>query len=110
MLYIGRAKAHIGMRPDRLTADRRGGANTPPALTTNRGKDTRPMATSKLSHARSIARAKAAATAGNTGRVYGYARVSTLMQATEGESLDVQQRMIAGYAQMNGMKLAKVYV
>ena len=29
------------------------------------------------------------------GRVYGYARVSTVMQADEGESLDVQQRTIS---------------
>jgi hypothetical protein len=31
---------------------------------------------------------------------YGYARVSTVHQADEGESLDVQQRQLAGYAQM----------
>ena len=34
---------------------------------------------------------------------YGYARVSTVQQADEGESLDVQQRVIAGYAQMHGL-------
>ena len=36
------------------------------------------------------------------GRIYGYARVITVAQADEGESLDVQQRTIAGYAQMHG--------
>jgi putative DNA-invertase from lambdoid prophage Rac len=45
-----------------------------------------------------------------SGRVWGYARVSTVMQADEGESLDVQQRTIAGYAQMHGMAVEKVYV
>lgn len=32
--------------------------------------------------------------------VYSYSRVSTVRQASEGESLDVQQRTIAGYAMM----------
>jgi putative DNA-invertase from lambdoid prophage Rac len=45
-----------------------------------------------------------------TGRVYGYARVSTVMQADEGESLDVQQRTIAGYAQMHGLAVEHVFV
>ena len=45
-----------------------------------------------------------------TGHVYGYARVSTLAQANEGESLDVQQRVIGGYATMQGLKLDKVFV
>ena len=40
------------------------------------------------------------------GRVTGYARVSTVQQSTEGESLEVQQRTIAGYAQMHGFELA----
>jgi putative DNA-invertase from lambdoid prophage Rac len=44
------------------------------------------------------------------GRVFGYARVSTARQASEGESLDVQQRMLAGYAQMNGLNIDKVFV
>ena len=44
------------------------------------------------------------------GRVYGYARVSTVMQADEGESLDVQQRTIAGYAQMHGLAVERVFV
>jgi DNA invertase Pin-like site-specific DNA recombinase len=44
------------------------------------------------------------------GRCYGYARVSTLQQSDEGESLDVQQRQIAGYAQMNGLTVDRVFV
>lgn len=50
------------------------------------------------------------ATARRTGRCYGYARVSTLAQAREGESLEVQQRVIAGYAQMHGMTVDQVFV
>jgi putative DNA-invertase from lambdoid prophage Rac len=42
--------------------------------------------------------------------VYGYARVSTVRQSEEGESLDVQQRTIAGYALMRGMELDRVFV
>jgi len=42
--------------------------------------------------------------------VYGYARVSTTQQADEGESLAVQQRQIEGYAKMQGLELAKVFV
>jgi DNA invertase Pin-like site-specific DNA recombinase len=45
-----------------------------------------------------------------SGSVYGYARVSTVMQADEGESLDVQRRQIAGYAQMNGLTVARTFV
>jgi putative DNA-invertase from lambdoid prophage Rac len=45
-----------------------------------------------------------------SGRVYGYARVSTIQQASEGESLDVQQRQLAGYAQMQGLVIDKVFV
>jgi putative DNA-invertase from lambdoid prophage Rac len=41
---------------------------------------------------------------------YGYARVSTIMQVDEGESLDVQQRTITGYALMHGMKLDRVFI
>jgi putative DNA-invertase from lambdoid prophage Rac len=44
------------------------------------------------------------------GRVFGYARVSTAQQVDEGESLDVQQRTIAGYAMQHGMTVTKVYV
>jgi putative DNA-invertase from lambdoid prophage Rac len=38
----------------------------------------------------------------------GYARVSTIAQADDGESLDVQQRVIAGYAQMNDLTVDQV--
>jgi putative DNA-invertase from lambdoid prophage Rac len=58
-------------------------------------------------------RAHSAATATSpapAGRCYGYARVSTAMQADEGESLAVQQRQLAGYAQMNGLTIDKVFV
>jgi DNA invertase Pin-like site-specific DNA recombinase len=44
------------------------------------------------------------------GRVFGYARVSTLAQAEDGESLDVQSRQLAGYAQMHGMTIEKTFV
>ena len=40
----------------------------------------------------------------------GYARVSTVRQADEGESLDVQERTIAGYALMHGLIIDKVFV
>ncbi len=42
--------------------------------------------------------------------VYGYCRVSTLKQASEGESLDVQRRQIEGYAHMHGFALDGVVV
>ena len=42
--------------------------------------------------------------------IYGYCRVSTLKQADEGESLDVQRRQIEGYAHMHGLPLAEVLV
>ena len=54
-------------------------------------------------------RAKLAAPA-LPGRCYGYCRVSTVAQADEGESLDVQQRQLAGYAQMNGFTIDRVFV
>ena len=41
---------------------------------------------------------------------YGYARVSTARQAEEGESLDVQQRTLTGYAMMHGIKLDRTFV
>ena len=40
--------------------------------------------------------------------VFGYCRVSTQRQASEGESLDVQRRQIEGYAHMQGLPLADV--
>lgn len=42
--------------------------------------------------------------------IYAYARVSTVRQADEGESLDVQQRVMAGYAQMHGLDIATTFV
>ena len=42
--------------------------------------------------------------------VYGYCRVSTLKQASEGESLDVQRRQIEGYALMHALTLSDVLV
>jgi len=37
--------------------------------------------------------------------VYGYVRVSTLQQATEGESLETQKKQVLGYAESRGLKL-----
>ena len=42
--------------------------------------------------------------------VYGYCRVSTARQASEGESLDVQRRQVEGYAHMHGLTLRAVVV
>ena len=42
--------------------------------------------------------------------VYGYARVSTSRQAEEGESLDVQQRTVAGYALMLGLTVDRMFI
>jgi DNA invertase Pin-like site-specific DNA recombinase len=42
--------------------------------------------------------------------VYGYARVSTSRQAEDGESLDVQQRTITGYALMLGLTVVRMFV
>jgi DNA invertase Pin-like site-specific DNA recombinase len=41
---------------------------------------------------------------------FGYCRVSTSAQAENGESLAVQRRQIAGYAQMQGLHLSRIYV
>jgi putative DNA-invertase from lambdoid prophage Rac len=49
----------------------------------------------------------------HTGRAmatFGYARVSTVKQVDEGESLDVQQRTIAGYALMHGLTVDKTFI
>lgn len=43
-------------------------------------------------------------------QVYGYCRVSTTMQADEGQSLEVQQRVIAGYAMQLGLEVTKTFV
>jgi putative DNA-invertase from lambdoid prophage Rac len=42
--------------------------------------------------------------------VYGYVRVSTDRQADDGESLGTQQRIIEGYAMMNGLMLDSIFV
>jgi putative DNA-invertase from lambdoid prophage Rac len=42
--------------------------------------------------------------------VYGYARVSTSRQAEDGESLDVQQRTMSGYALMHGLTVDRMFV
>jgi putative DNA-invertase from lambdoid prophage Rac len=42
--------------------------------------------------------------------VCGYVRVSTSRQAEDGESLDVQQRTIAGYAMMHGMTVDQAFI
>jgi putative DNA-invertase from lambdoid prophage Rac len=42
--------------------------------------------------------------------IYGYCRVSTLKQASEGESLDVQRRQIQGYCLMHNLTLADVLI
>ena len=42
--------------------------------------------------------------------VYGYVRVSTMRQANEGESLEVQQRQLEGYALMHALTIDEVIV
>jgi putative DNA-invertase from lambdoid prophage Rac len=42
--------------------------------------------------------------------IYGYCRVSTVRQAAEGESLEVQRRQIEGYAHMHGLALDGIVV
>ena len=42
--------------------------------------------------------------------VYGYCRVSTMRQADEGLSLDVQRRQIRGYCDMHGLELTGITV
>jgi DNA invertase Pin-like site-specific DNA recombinase len=46
----------------------------------------------------------------DSARCFGYARVSTIRQAEEGESLETQERVIAGHAQMHGLAVNKVFV
>ena len=41
---------------------------------------------------------------------YGYCRVSTAAQVSEGESLDVQRRVLEGWAHMQGQRLDAVFV
>jgi putative DNA-invertase from lambdoid prophage Rac len=42
--------------------------------------------------------------------VYGYCRVSTVRQVDEGESLDVQQRQLEGYAHMHDLAITEIAV
>ncbi len=42
--------------------------------------------------------------------VYAYCRVSTMRQAEHGESLEVQQRQLHGYASMNGWMITQTFV
>jgi putative DNA-invertase from lambdoid prophage Rac len=42
--------------------------------------------------------------------IYGYARVSTQAQATDGESLGVQERQIVGWAMIRGEEVTEVFV
>ena len=49
-------------------------------------------------------------TASEQPRCFGYCRVSTLAQADEGESLDVQRRKIEGRAMELGLTLTHVFV
>jgi DNA invertase Pin-like site-specific DNA recombinase len=46
----------------------------------------------------------------NTLAIYGYVRVSTEDQATDGQSLEVQQRQLEGWAMQRGCPLAEVVV
>ena len=41
---------------------------------------------------------------------FGYCRVSTAKQASEGESLDVQRRQLEGYAHMHGLTLEEIVI
>jgi hypothetical protein len=42
--------------------------------------------------------------------VFGYVRVSTVRQVDDGESLDVQQRQLQGYAHMHDLTLSEIAV
>jgi putative DNA-invertase from lambdoid prophage Rac len=42
--------------------------------------------------------------------VFGYVRVSTVRQVDEGESLDVQQRQLRGYADMHALVLSEIAI
>lgn len=63
-----------------------------------------------VTKAKPASRANPATPAKPSGRVFGYVRVSTAAQADEGESLDVQQRQLAGYATLHGLTLDQTFV
>lgn len=46
----------------------------------------------------------------NSGCCYGYARVSTAIQTTEGHSLEEQEKKIRAWAELNNMKLMGMYI
>jgi putative DNA-invertase from lambdoid prophage Rac len=43
-------------------------------------------------------------------KVFGYVRVSTAEQASNGESLDTQRNQILGYAMMKGWQVDEVFI
>ena len=43
-------------------------------------------------------------------KVFGYLRVSTAEQASNGESLDTQRQQVAGYAMMKGWQVAEFFI
>jgi putative DNA-invertase from lambdoid prophage Rac len=43
-------------------------------------------------------------------RVFGYVRVSTAEQASNGDSLDTQRQQINGYAMMKGWQVAEFFI
>jgi putative DNA-invertase from lambdoid prophage Rac len=43
-------------------------------------------------------------------KAFGYVRVSTDRQATEGESLEAQERTLRGYAMMHGLTIEHVFI
>src|SRR3989442_263462 len=47
---------------------------------------------------------------GSTPKLYGYVRVSHQVQVEEGESMDVQQKKIEGYAMIAGVKVEHVFI
>ena len=42
--------------------------------------------------------------------VYGYVRVSTKQQSEDGLSLDAQQRILEGYAMMQGLQIDHIFI
>ena len=59
---------------------------------------------------REIAVRASLAAAHRTGRTFGYVRVSSDAQAEDGQSLDVQQRQLEGWAMQRGQQLDVVVV
>jgi DNA invertase Pin-like site-specific DNA recombinase len=59
---------------------------------------------------RELATRNAVASAPLAGRCFAYVRVSTVRQAAEGESLEVQQRVLEGYALRHGLTIACTFI